>query len=147
MILLKEPKQVPKILLWYSMNPTIYDENNNVVEWEKAPIRYSDGINVYTTVQEEAQYIFNPSLVQEIFNDLCARDELYNSVGLLIQSIVGEEIPIFRQDIDGKVILGVMSDFILFGPEVYTQVMEQFGAHVSNNRLAIVWGDYLWDNE
>ena len=147
MMLLKEPKQIPKILVWYSMTPSTYDENNNAIEWEKTPIRYSDGINIYTTIQEETQYIFNPSLVQEIFNDLCARDGLYNSVGLLIQSILGEEIPIFRQDIDGKVILGIMSDFISFGPEVYSQVMEQFGSYVSNNRLAIVWGDYVWDNE
>lgn len=146
MMLLKEPKQIPKILVWYYLTPVGYDEFDNVLEWEKTPIRYSDGINVYTTVQNETQYVFNPQLVYEVFNDLCARDDLYNSVGLLIQSIVGQKIPIFRQDVDGKVIIGIMSEFIHLGTEVYTQVMSEFGSYVTNGKLAIVWGDYLWDN-
>lgn len=145
-MLLKEPKQLPKILVWYYLTPSVYDEFDNVLEWEKTPIRYSDGINIYTTSQNETQYVFNPQLVHEVFDDLCARDELYNNVGLLIQSIVGQEIPIFRQDVDGKVIIGIMSEFIHLGTEVYSQVMSQFGSYVTNGKLAIVWGDYLWDN-
>jgi hypothetical protein len=147
MILMKEPKQTPKILVWYTMDPVSYDNEGNVSEWSKAPLRLFDGTNMYTMLDEETQYTYNPILVEDTFNDLCARDSLYNSVGLLIRAIVGQDMPIFREDIDGKVILGVSSEFIDFGQEVYTQVMSQFGTYVSNNKLVIIWGEYQWDRE